>query len=82
MLGAAVERMAARLGELALPDVLREVAALVERHAIQTAALRSAGEAATASALGITPASLSRRRRRLAGPTAAADIGPGPHSPP
>jgi PAS domain-containing protein len=71
----AVERLAARLGEVALPELLREVAALVERHAIQTAARRSGDDAATASALGITGASLSRRRRRLAG---AADKGLGP----
>ena len=75
MLGAAVERMAARLGEVALPELLRDVAALVERHAIQTAARRSGDDAATASALGITAASLGRRRRRLAG---AADKGLGP----
>ena len=75
LLGAAVERLAARLGEVALPELLREVAALVERHAIQTAARRSGDDAATASALGITGASLSRRRRRLA---AAADKGLGP----
>ena len=73
LLGAAVERLAARLGEVALPELLRDVAALVERHAIRAAAQRCADDATTASALGITGASLSRRRRRLA---TAADKGP------
>lgn len=67
LLGAAVERIAARLGHLSLPDVLREVAALVERQAIEPTARRCDGDAATAGALGVSAASLRRRRRRLAG---------------
>ena len=78
MLGAAVERIAARLGELALPEVLREVAALVERHVIDAAARRCDGAAATAGALGISGASLSRRRRRLAGGRGAPQNEPAP----
>ena len=81
LLGAAVEQMAARLGELALPDVLREVAAIVERHAIQNAALHSPGDEATARALGITGASLIRRQRRLAGHTRAAESESGSNGP-
>ena len=73
MLGAAVERIAARLGEVALPEMLREIAALVERHAIQTAARHHGSDAALASALGISGANLNRRRRRLAGHASAAD---------
>jgi hypothetical protein len=75
LLGAAVERLAARLGELSLPDMLREVATLVERHALQSAARIGADDAAVARSLGISSASLNRRRRKLAGPRAAR--GPG-----
>jgi transcriptional regulator PpsR len=81
-LGAAVERMAARLGDLPLPVVLREVAAMVERHAIRNAQQRHGSDAETANALGITDASLSRRRRRLTGRTDAGDDEPAPLSPP
>ena len=73
LLGAAVERMAARLGEVALPEMLREIATLVERHAIKTAARHHGSDAALASALGITGANLNRRRRRLADHASAAD---------
>ena len=82
LLGAAVERMTARLGELALPEVLREVAAIVERHAIQMAARQSVGDDATAKALGITSASLSRRQRRLASAIRTAENEPGLHGRP
>ena len=81
LLGTAVERLAARVGELALPELLRQVAALVERHAIQTATLRSIDDSATASVLGISDASLSDRRRRLAGNPNAEDAGPALDSP-
>lgn len=87
-LGAAIERATARLGGLALPDMLREVAALVERHAIRTAEQHHGNDTATANALGITAASLSRRRRRLASRTNSAnatdtaDDEPTPLSPP
>lgn len=82
LLGAAVERLTARLGELGLPEVLREVATLVERHAIETAARRHGSDAAAASALGITGASLNRRRRRLAGLADPADEESDPQSAP
>lgn len=65
-LGQAVERLATRLGELTLPDILREVGDLVERHVIQAAARHHEDDTATARHLGITSADLDRRRRRVA----------------
>jgi len=65
-LGPAVERIARRLGTLSLPDILREVGDLVERHVIQEAARRHGDHPTAARALGITTANLGRRRRRLA----------------
>jgi transcriptional regulator PpsR len=57
--------LATRLGDLALPALLREVTALAERHLIAAALERSAGDTAAAAALlGIGKESLARRQRR------------------
>jgi transcriptional regulator PpsR len=70
-LGAAVERLVGKLGELPLPVVLREVAAMVERQIIERAAHDGTDDTATAATLGISSTSLRRRRRRLGGDASA-----------
>ncbi|MFN6997270.1 MAG: helix-turn-helix domain-containing protein, partial [Aquincola tertiaricarbonis] len=65
-LAATLQRIAARVGQLPLPALLREASDATERHAIDTALAQAGGRmAAAALQLGIDTAELQRRMRRL-----------------
>jgi transcriptional regulator PpsR len=62
-----VERLAAQIGHVALPDLLREAGDIAEHHLLTRAIARAGGErGGAAELLGITRASLDQRLRRLA----------------
>ncbi len=63
-LAAAIERVAGELGHAALPQLVREVAQLAERHFVAMAVQRAGGDAAAARLLGLSVDGLRRRRRR------------------
>lgn len=64
-----LEQLLGRVGELPLADLMREAAALAERHAIRTALRRSADAAGAAAMLGIPDDELRQRVQRLGSDT-------------
>lgn len=65
-LAATLQRIARRVGQLPLSALLREASDATERHAIDTALAAAQGRpAAAALQLGIEPAELQQRMRRL-----------------
>jgi transcriptional regulator PpsR len=75
-----LDELTARIGEADLPTLLREVAALAERHFVQVALDRLAGDvSAAAGLLGVSRDRLLHRRRPVAAPLltdSAGDKGP------
>jgi len=66
-LAAAIERLGAQIGRVALPDLMREAGDLAEHHLLMNAIEREGGDrGAAATLLGITPANLDQRLRRIA----------------
>jgi len=64
-LAAAIEKLAAQLGRVSLPELMQEATHLAEHHLIRTALERAGGQLGTAADwLGITPESLSLRLAR------------------
>jgi transcriptional regulator PpsR len=76
----AIEQLTTSLGDVALPELMRQASALAERYLISAALERADGDtAAAADLLGISRQSLARRHRRH--PRAAARA-PEPDLPP
>ncbi len=66
-LAAAIERLGAQIGRVALPDLLREAGDLAEHHLLMGAIERAGGDRNDAAELlGVTPENLAHRLRRVA----------------